>query len=69
MELLLWACLIESSSTCQMVKIPVHEEAHIELPTNCAQTGMLEAVKWMEAHPKWKVERWTCSRLVQEQDI
>ena len=55
-ELLIAACL---STECR--DFPLRFAPSEFSMMACALHGQFEIVRWSEAHPGWKVERWTCS--------
>ena len=60
--IILAICLIQTPSICKEVNISVEHDpaASLQLPFHCARRGQMEAQKWIEAHPTWRVDRWSC---------
>jgi hypothetical protein len=57
-ELLATVCLISSPSQCKDVQLSFAADgitAH-----QCMMSGQVELAKWVEGHPKWRIDRWTC---------
>lgn len=68
-ELVLTVCLAGELTTCKTVKLPFVNEGQLVTPYSCAMGAMPEIAKWSEAHPQWRVTRWTCGIAGQSGDI
>ena len=62
-ELVLSVCLIAAPGGCKDVHLTYTEE--LLTPYQCMLRGQPEMAKWLEAHPQWRVARWTCGRVRQ----
>lgn len=56
--LVLAVCLELDPQDCREIQLPMLAEA--ATPYQCAHNGQIEAVKWVESHPQWRVRRWKC---------
>jgi hypothetical protein len=62
--ILLAACLIVDPGTCRGVEVYVTPEngASLQNPFHCWRHAQLEAAKWVESHPDWRVTHLSCPR-------
>lgn len=59
LELIVAVCLIEDSSRCKDVHLTMLEGR--ASPFECMMYGQVEISKWIEANPKWHLQRWSCA--------
>jgi hypothetical protein len=57
-ELALIACLAAEPTKCKDVGLIFDSEA--VTPMQCLMGAQPEIAKWVEAHPRWQVKRWSC---------
>lgn len=57
-EIVLSVCLISAPETCKDVNLTYMAEN--ATPYGCMHQGQIEAARWVEGHPKWKVTKWKC---------
>lgn len=55
-ELVLTVCLIGRPETCRDER-PFFEAAS---PVACMVHGQIQAQRWLETHPEWRLVRWRC---------
>lgn len=58
MELLISACLLAAPDSCRTESLVVSMEPMT--PMTCMVTAQPAIAQWNEAHPKWKVVKWSC---------
>jgi hypothetical protein len=59
-ELVLAVCMISEPDQCKNVHLTFMAENMT--PFHCMLYGQSEIAKWSEAHPDWKIQRWSCGR-------
>ena len=57
-EIVMTVCLIAAADKCEDVKL--NFMAQSVTPYQCMMYGQHEISKWMEGHPKWRIQRWRC---------
>ena len=60
LELMVSVCLISDPARCKDVALTYSAENLT--PMQCVMGAQPEIAKWIEAHPKWALKRWTCHR-------
>lgn len=55
--------------SCKEVQFSVHVETQMEylLPAQCQHMAQVEITKWLESHPNWRVQRFSCPRVKKEE--
>lgn len=66
-ELVLTACLI--GGQCKEIKLSYSDEGQFSTPYACMVGAQVEIAKWLEGHPKYIVQRWTCRQAKSEADL
>jgi hypothetical protein len=57
-ELVLLVCLASNPTECHK-EWPPFESSHASMHA-CLFEGQRQAVQWAEAHPKYRVRKWSC---------
>lgn len=57
-EIVLSVCLVANPGSCKDVNLTYMAES--VTPYQCMVYGQSEIAKWVNVHPKWKVQRWKC---------
>jgi hypothetical protein len=65
LQIILIACTILGHDSCKTVDLMV-DPTIPHTPYHCQFAGMVEAEKWIKAHPGYYPKRWTCQRLTKE---
>ncbi|MGA7116871.1 MAG: hypothetical protein WBY12_06725 [Hyphomicrobium sp.] len=60
LELMVSVCLISDPARCKDVALTYSAENLT--PMQCMMGAQPEIAKWIEAHPKWALRKWTCHR-------
>jgi hypothetical protein len=63
LELMVSVCLINDPARCKEVSLTYSAESLT--PMQCMMGAQPEIAKWIEAHPKWALKKWTCQRAGQ----
>lgn len=59
LEVVILFCLSSNAQQCREVTFSPGEAL---TPFQCVNGAQIEISKWLESHPKWSVQRWTCRR-------
>lgn len=57
-ELIVIACLVTEPEKCERFHLPFQQPMGI---MECMREGQLHIVSWVDEHPDWRVQRWTCA--------
>lgn len=63
LELIVSVCFIAEPAKCREVTLTMTEGE--VTPFQCMMYGQIEIAKWLEAHPKYQLSRWSCGRAGQ----
>lgn len=68
--LVLTVCLVQQPAVCKDVGIQlmIANPAELQFPYACARAGQLEAQKYTEAFPAWRVTRWKCPKPTKNEE-
>jgi hypothetical protein len=58
-ELILATCLLDEPTACKEVSL-IYSVESVTL-MQCMMGAQPEIARWSEAHPKWRVTRWSCA--------
>lgn len=62
-EIIFSVCLIEDPARCREERVTVMQ-AHMS-PRMCMMVGQVEIARWMDGHPKFQLQKWSCRRAGQ----
>lgn len=69
-EIVLTVCLLSSAGQCKDVALSyVDEEQKSVTPMQCMMFGQIEASRWLEGHPQWRLAKWKCGEVRQTAKI
>ncbi len=57
-EIIVSVCLIQNPTACKDVNLNFMAD-HVTM-RQCMLFGQSEIAKWVNGHPKWRVQRWRC---------
>lgn len=64
-ELAFIACLTAAPALCEKKSLLFTEVT----PLTCMMSAQPELARWVDSHPKWRIDRWRCNTASTEKEI
>jgi hypothetical protein len=58
-ELIFFVCMLAQPAKCESIQPSFMEPMAVG---TCMRDGPLFAMRWLEAHPDWKLRAWKCAK-------